>query len=526
VALPLLGAAVAWLIADRLDIVGWERWLGSRAHAIIAGALVAVAVLFTALLAARYLTWHSFILDLGSYDQKAWLIATRSDIGGALAQTYRGGVRLTPCGSMRYWGICHFQPLYVLYGLAYRLWPSPLVLLVSQVLVVASGLIPCYLLGRDRLESAAAGVLAGALYVLHPAVQFNGLLDFRPDHVAIPFLFWAYWLIERDRVVAAIAAAGIPALAKQSLMLTFAFFGLYVAWRRRRVAVGLALCAVGLAAFVVASFYVLAAPGRSEAAFMVDRYFAGGAFLDPWLLARKVVYAIALFGPLGFLSLGSPMALVPALPSLVVSLAANDANFASITSQYSASVVAPVFAALFVTLPRMARRLGARAPTLRILAALVILSVFFSVAQGPTPLALGFWIPSWGRQWHYSQYLPDRQAALDEAARSIPTDPDIMVVSQNDVNSARLAHRHFYFPFPNGLERADFVLLDSKRWPWIYWVPDAERYAELVRQLRESADYRLVFEREGVLLFARVGAHNPGPPDLRVAPPLPSGTPR
>src|SRR5207302_2992429 len=219
-----------------------------------------------------------------------------------------------------------------------------------------------------------------------------------------------------------------------------------------------------------------------------------------WLLARKVVSAIALIVPLVFLSLWIPMPLVQALTSLVVTLAANDANFASITSQYSASVVAPVFAALFVTLPRMTRRLGARAPTLRILAALVILSVFFSVAQGPTPLALGFWIPSWGRQWHYSQYLPDRQAALDEAARSIPTDPDIMVVSQNDVNSARLAHRHFYFPFPNGLERADYVLLDTGRWPWLHWVPDPERYAEIAHRLRGSVEYRLVFEHEGVLL--------------------------
>jgi hypothetical protein len=220
------------------------------------------------------------------------------------------------------------------------------------------------------------------------------------------------------------------------------------------------------------------------------------------------------------------MALRPALPSLVVSFAANDANFASITSQYSASVVAPAFAALFLTLPRLARRLGAQAPPLKILAALVVLSLFFSVAQGPTPLSLGFWISRWGRQWHYSQYLPDRQASLDEAARLIPTDPDVMVVSQNDVNSARLAHRHFYFPFPNGLERADYVLLDTGRWPWIYWVPDPERYAEIVHRLRGSVDYHLVFEQQGVLLFARVGPRNPGLPDLTLAPPLPAGTPR
>ena len=524
--LPAAGACVAWFVAQRLDVGRWELRLAGRARRLVSGLTVLVAGVFATLLVARYLTWHSFILDLGSYDQKVWLIATRPDLGAMLEQTYRGGVRVMPCGSMRYWGICHFQPLYVLYGLAYRVWASPLVLLLSQVLLIVSGAVPCYLLARARLESSAAGVLACALYFLHPAVQFNGLVDFRPDHIAIPFLFLAYWLLERGRVLPAIGAAAVPALAKQSLLLAFAFFGLYVAWRRRRPVTGLAMFATGLTAFGVVSFYVLGAPGRSEGAFMIARYFSGAALLDPQLVARKIVYLIALLGPLGFLPIGSPAALLPAIPSLLASLVASDPNFASITSQYSASTIAPAFAAMFVALPPVERRLRRRGAPLRILIGLVVLSTFFTVAQGPTPLSLGFWSSTWGRQWHYSQYLPDRQEALDAAAELIPTDPDVMVVSQNDANSARLAHRHFYFPFPNGLERADFVLLDLRRWPWIYWVPDPDRYAEIVRRLRESADYHVVFEHEGVLLFGRVGAHNPGPPDLRVAPPLPVRVPR
>ena len=54
-------------------------------------------------------------------------------------------------------------------------------------------------------------------------------------------------------------------------------------------------------------------------------------------------------------------------------------------------MVAPVFSALFLTLRR--RRLGARASTLKILAVLLDLSVFFSVVQEPTLLSHGFRIP-------------------------------------------------------------------------------------------------------------------------------------
>lgn len=478
-------------------------------------------MVFGGLLVARYETWHSFILDLGSYDQKAWSAATRESVGAMLEQTYRGGVKVAPCGSWRYWGICHFQPLFVVYALAYRVWASPLVLLLSQVLLVASGVIPCYWLARDRL-GPTAGVLTAGLYILHPAVQFNGLVDFRPDHVAIPFLFWAYWLVERGRLPAAITIAAVPALAKESLMLSFAFFGLYLAARTRRLAAGAAVFVAGVAVFVVAEFYLLATPRGPEAAFMINRYFSDAAALvRPELLARKIVYLTQLFGPLGFLSWLDPLALLPAIPSLGVSLLSNEVTHVSIQSQYSASVVAPAFAGLITGVAWCGRRFGARATPVRILGGLVVLSVFFSVASGPTPLSLNFWVERWGRQWHYSQYLPDRQGALDEAAALIPSDPDIMVVSQNDVNSARLAHRHFYFPFPNGLERADFVLLDTRRWPWIYWVPNTERFGSIVHSLRASPDYRLVFDRDGVLLFARVGPRRPGAPDLSVAPPVP-----
>ena len=72
-------------------------------------------------------------------------------------------------------------------------------------------------------------------------------------------------------------------------------------------------------------------------------------------------------------------------------------------------MVAPVFSALFLTLPR--RRLGARASTLTILAVLLDLSVSFAVAQEAKA------IPGWGCQWQYLQYLRDRQEALDAASR-------------------------------------------------------------------------------------------------------------
>src|SRR5207245_278407 len=263
------GAALAWVVWRGLPARQRERRLAGRADRTAVALALAAGLVGVSLLGLRYATWHTHVFDLGSYDQKIWVASVQEDLTGVIEQTYRGGERFSPCGATRYWGICHFQPIYVIYALAYRLWPSPLLLLWSQALLVASGVIPCYLLTRKLLGSTA-GVLGVMVYLLHPAVQFNALLDFRPDHVAIPFVFW-----------------------------------------------------------------VLAGPGNSEGAFMIRRYVSvGSELVAPGLVAGKLVYLVSLFGPVAFLSWRDPVALLPAMPSLGISLLSNDVAHSSIESQY------------------------------------------------------------------------------------------------------------------------------------------------------------------------------------------------
>jgi uncharacterized membrane protein len=520
------GAALAWVVWRRLPARELERRLEGRAHRVAMLLALAAGVLGVTLLGLRYATWHTHVFDLGSYDQKIWVASIQPNLIGMIEQTYRGGERFSPCGASRYWGICHFQPLYTVYALVYRVWPSPLLLLWSQTLLVVSGVIPCYLLMRGRLGGVAS-MLGVMIYLLHPAVQFNALVDFRPDHVAIPLLFWAFLLAERNRPGLALVAAALPALAKESLILAFVAFGLFLVARHGHALAGTVAITVGMAAFMVVTFGVLAGSGRSEGVFMFQRYFSGGSELvAPSLVAWKLFYLISLFGPVGFLSWRAPTALLPALPSLGISLLSSDVNHFSIESQYSASVVAPTFAALVTALTRL--RAHHQDGALRALAALVVLSAAFSVAQGPTPFGLRFWNERWG-QWHFRNYLPDRQAALDEAARRIPDHPDVMVVSQNDVNSAILAHRHYYFPFPAGIDRADYILVDTgRRRPFLYWMAQYHRelYDRIVLELRHTPGYRIAFERDGVVLFQRIGPSHPGVPDPERLPVLPKGLPK
>ncbi|MDP2625821.1 MAG: DUF2079 domain-containing protein [Candidatus Rokubacteria bacterium] len=194
----------------------------------------------------------------------------------------------------------------------------------------------------------------------------------------------------------------------------------------------------------------------------------------------------------------------PALPTRGISLLSSDVSHASIQSQYSSSAIAPIFVALLDVMARPSPGWISWLTPTRLVRGLVVLSLFVTVAIGPTPLSVNFWRQPWGGHWHYTQYVPDRQGILNRAARLIPTDPTVVVVAQNDINSVRLAHRFGYFAFPNELNRAAYVLLDLRRLPFVYWAPEPQRYAGLVENLRANPDWSVIFEEEGVLVFRRV----------------------
>ena len=525
----LMGRYMLLPLAGLIAGCGVARWIGHHEHAYdrIAGtrARWILLMLMTASLATmgwmvtvRYMSWHSFVFDLGSYDQKVWLIAQESSLGGMWQQTYKGGAQLSPCGINWYWGICHFQPSLVIPGLIYKIWDSPLVLVWFQVLLVASGVIPVFLLARDNLHSPTAGVLASTLYLLYPAVQYNGALDFRPDHVAIPTMLWAYLLAARGSYLASLGAAALGGLSKETLILNLAFFGLYLAIRHRQRTIGALTFVLGIAAFYFVMFHLLRFAQISEGQFLVGRYFMPLAnltsglsngtsspfsFIQTLSQTHKLLYLHALFIPLALVPFLAVPELIPAVPSLAISLLSANPNHASIEAQYSASIVAPMFAALLVAVARLPIILGRRMAPVSILAGLIVLSAFVSFGLGPAPLSRNFWDSLWGGRWHAAQYLPDRQTIVDQAALLIPTDPKVMLVTQNDVNSGRLAHRYNFFAFPYGIERADYVLLDTARQPYVYWMWDPRRYQAMLRNLRADPAYQVIFDREGVLLFKR-----------------------
>jgi predicted membrane protein DUF2079 len=138
----------------------------------------------------------------------------------------------------------HFSPTLLLLAPLYALWPSPLVLVAAQALVVALAMVPLYrLLERDMGEAGAAACSLALLAV--PNLYWAGVHDFRDANFLPALLLLAYWALENRRharlAVVALAALGV----REEAALVIAMMGVYALFRAHGWRVGLGLIALG-----------------------------------------------------------------------------------------------------------------------------------------------------------------------------------------------------------------------------------------------------------------------------------------
>lgn len=150
----------------------------------------------------------------------------------------------------------HFSPILALLGPAYRLFPSPVTLLVVQALLLAWSIVPVTR-AAVRRSGTGLGLIVGVAYGLSFGLVQAVQVDFHEVAFAVPLIAYAAEALLDDRWRAAIAWSAPLVLVKEDLGATVAVVGLLVALAprrlaadelRRRRAVGVAVAVLGLAA--------------------------------------------------------------------------------------------------------------------------------------------------------------------------------------------------------------------------------------------------------------------------------------
>ena len=445
---------------------------------------LAFAGLYATISVARFERLGTRSFDLGIFEQAirhyAHLQAPIVDLEGA-GHNFLGD---------------HWNPAIAVFAPFYRLFPTPVTLLVGQAVVIAVGVVPMTRAGMRHLgrwPGVAVGLAFGMSYGIQAAVDF----DFHEVALAVPLLAFALEAFLAGRWTGVVAWAAPLVLVKEDLGLTVAAIGLVLGLvGARRWGVG--LVAFGLASFALTMTVLIPhfnAEGSTGFSRLETQPGTGTLLqrlldltLDVATPGPRATTMLLLLVVTAFLGLRSPL-MILVLPTLAWRFVSTNENFWGQSFHYDLVLMPIVFAALVDGVVRARRgrwrplRWYARAaPALALLVGLFLCTRYpFRDLVDP------------------ATYQPSPRAKAAE--RILSEIPDGATVETDLGLIAKLTNRTRVF-FVGGAAPVvpQFVLIDDNA-GWNPPLPDPVQYAE---SLHPGTTYVLVNDDDGYALMRRV----------------------
>ncbi|MER6157197.1 DUF2079 domain-containing protein [Streptomyces sp. NPDC001868] len=436
---------------------------------------VVLFVAYAAVSVGRYLRMGTRSYDLGIYEQA---IRAYAHFQAPIVELKGPGYSVL--GD-------HFSPVIMLLAPFYRVFPSPVTLLVIQAALFALSAVPVTraatrALGRAR--GLALGVAYGLSWGLQNAVDF----DFHEICFAVPLIAFSLEALLRRRWRAALLW-GLPlVLVKEDQGLTLAMIAVVVALRARRhgaspvVPYALGVAAFGAVATLLTFTMIIPAFNTTGTSDYLSKVGGAGPLDGLDVKIRTVLWL--LIPTSGLLALRSPV-LIAVLPTLGWRFVSSDDNYWGTAWHYSAVLMPIITLALVDVLPaaRHSSRPWLRSYALHLPAAVLAASLALTTAL---PL---------GNLTKADAYrVPDGVKAVEKL---IGTIPDGSTVESNIGPIARLTSRCrvFWIGRTKGLA-PDYIVFNNNSG----WVKDVPGFA---RQLHPRDTYVLRGVIQGYVLLKR-----------------------
>ncbi len=496
----------------------WDPWTGL----IAAGVVVA----YTVISVFRYLRNDPTSWDLGIFTE---YVKQYANLKAPIVDIRAPGFDLL--GD-------HFHPIVALIAPFFRLFPSPVTLLVAQALLAGVAVLPVSQVGRELLGNATGRSIAGA-FGLSWGLQQMANYDFHEIAFAVPLLAFSLSAMVRGRTRAAVLWALPLVFVKEDQGFTVLAIGLILAFGYRRYGPGLLLQCWGLFWSLLAIMVIIPHFNpqhtyhywtEAGAFNPVGGHFSVSAMwstLSDGASTKLPTLAMILL-PTAFIALRSPLVLA-AVPSLALRAINTNPSYWGTSWHYNATVMPIVFIAAIDGIARIrARRhipasLGAdlTAPTLvapsaagqtrhRVIAGLMTAAERYgAAAMVAICAALAFQFPL-SSLWAPATYtLGPHVAAENRAMAQVPdgasvaTDLDLL---------APLAARTDTYWVGNGLlnPATRYVVFDTQSTDCTAWEATCLSaqpgpVLSLVERLEHGVRYRQIYESNGVFVFRRAG---------------------
>jgi uncharacterized membrane protein len=271
---------------------------------------------------------------------------------------------------MGYHGSAHFDPILVLLSPLYLLYPRAEFLLVLQSVWLGAGVVPVYLIARERLASRAAGVALAAMYAAYPALHGANMYEFHSLTLITPVALWMLYFLETGRHRAYWLLLLPTLLVREDIAILMCFVGGYAILSRRpgwarlgwiTIAVSTIYFAIvkrffmtstdifmsGKDSYSFAYYYDDLIPNHNSVAGLLVSLLTNPVFVLKTMLGeQKILYVLTLFVPLIFLPFfARPGRFMLAWGMLFCLLASRPAVY-SIHFQYSCIIIPVAFAML------------------------------------------------------------------------------------------------------------------------------------------------------------------------------------
>lgn len=467
-------------------------WLERYALWLVAAMMLGYTLVYTAASVAKY-NAYAMGFDLALYEQQIWNTAH-----GRWFETSIFSFTNNALG-------VDLQLIEAPLALAYALVPSVFTLLFLQSAALAFGALPLFLLARERLGNAWAGLGIAFAYLFYPVVTNTNLYELRLRSFAVAPFFFALYFLETKRALWFYVALLTALACRTDIGLLVATLSVYALWRRFAWKFWLVPMVAGVA-WVALSVFVIVPQLSSGAPYLFTSiYYNLGSTpseIAQTLVTRpifvlqqvatpgKLEYLNGLFAPVAYTALLNPPALLIAAPTLALNLLSPSRLHWDLVHGYSILVTPFVFYGTVQGI-RWLRAKNSYVNTTSGLAAVV-------GAVALAALVCNLWWGNAAVRWLARKPSP-RVALVREIASQIPADAPL---AASNLIAPVLAPRRYLYYFPgnqsygaSNVKLAAYLLVDG--------TGANEEFRTALQALRQDPNWRVLTERDNLLLLQR-----------------------
>lgn len=434
--------------------------------------------------------------DLGNMDQTVW-----NTLHGNIFQLSGDGYRISRFD---------IHADIILMGLAplYLFWSSPKMLLLLQSVVMASGAIPVFLLGRTITKRTLFAIAFVWIYLLNTGQQWTNIYDFHPVTIAQVALLWAMYLAIQKRWRWYAAALFIALSSKETVGLTVFGMGVLMILFQKDKRAGFATAFAGFAWFVVMTFIIMPHFSTINRHWALSWYTANEETVPEVFTIKNIFFRMVQspeahkyyrlllqpFGPVPIL--GLPW-LLAAAPEIVINVMSNHGQMRSINLHYDAlilpwlllgSMAGVSYLGWFRRVTRRGTVIAQYGLVLLVLGLTIRTNYYF----GPLPVTPACWC--------YIYQVDPQERAFDKVLSSIPTDA---VVSASGEIRPHITHREQAYTIPTATESAQYIaIINQNRAIGDYNQKEYE--VSLIKDLKNMPQFELVGNTTHLYLFKRL----------------------